>query len=269
MKNAQNANQIFLALMFFASLAVSATFVVSAQDDWRKSYKVGDKVQFSISGKEEDFQTCTVAENSLNAPLRVKCEAFKQWKADTYSVSSKDNIRPAKKKGLFGKLSDSASKLGSKIENANSNRKQSTNTNSNTAANTKNTDSSRASSDAALNRNDNANSAARPTGGNAPADLPGTYWSLLSMTEKNEPIKDDNAPPDVELCKTGKWGMLHYGGAREAGTYRLAGGRIVLKMEDGSAFGDFRVTRKGNMMEWDDGKYLLRLKYIGTTNCTN
>ena len=63
-------------------------------DEWRSQHKIGDKVQFSISGNASDYQTCTVAENNPQAVLRVVCEAFKQWTAGRYIVYGKDYIRP-------------------------------------------------------------------------------------------------------------------------------------------------------------------------------
>jgi len=106
------------------------------------------------------------------------------------------------------------------------------------------------------------------TQGSAPSGLAGTYWNVMSMTEKGETEKKSDAPgPDVEFCTNGKWGMLHYGGAREAGTYQVQGGRVLMKMEDGSLFGNFQIKRNGNEMTLDDGKYVLRMKYIHPAGC--
>src|SRR6185369_12695451 len=88
--------------------------------------------------------------------------------------------------------------------------------------------------------------AVNATQGSAPAGLAGTYWNVMSMTAKGETEKKSDAPgPDVEFCKNGKWGMLHYGGAREAGTYQIQGDRVIMKMEDGSLFGNFQIKRNG------------------------
>lgn len=65
-------------------------------DEWRGEFAVGDKIQFSISGKASDFQTCTVTENDPQAVMRVKCGAFKQWKAGAYIVRSESNVRSTK-----------------------------------------------------------------------------------------------------------------------------------------------------------------------------
>jgi hypothetical protein len=113
-----------------------------------------------------------------------------------------------------------------------------------------------------------APAAAAPTQGAAPANLVGTYWNLTSMTTKGEAEKDTGAPgPDVEFCKDGKWGMLHYGGAREAGTYQVQGDHLIMKMPNGSLYGDFQITRNGNEMTLDNGKYVLRLKYQHQGSC--
>ena len=65
-------------------------------DEWRGEFKVGDKIQFSISEKAADFQTCTVTENDPQAVMRVRCKAFKQWKAGSYIVYSESNVRLTK-----------------------------------------------------------------------------------------------------------------------------------------------------------------------------
>lgn len=102
----------------------------------------------------------------------------------------------------------------------------------------------------------------------APENLASTYWNLISMTTKGETEKPSGAPgPDVEFCSNGNWGMLHDGGAREAGKYQVQGGRLIMKMEDGSLFGDFQIKRNGNEMTLDDGKSLLRLKYQHHAGC--
>lgn len=106
-----------------------------------------------------------------------------------------------------------------------------------------------------------------PSSSSASEDLGGTYWSLMSMTTKGETEKESGSPPDVEFCRNGSWGMLHYGGAREAGTYQVQGSRLIMKMEDGSLYGNFQVKRNGNDMTLDDGKYVLRLKYRHQAGC--
>ncbi len=102
----------------------------------------------------------------------------------------------------------------------------------------------------------------------APQNLAGTYWNVMSMTTKGETEKSSGAPgPDVEFCSNGNWGMLHYGGAREAGKYQVQGGHLIMKMEDGSLFGNFQIKRNGNEMTLDDGKNVLRLKYQHHAGC--
>jgi len=63
-------------------------------DEWRREFAVGDKIQFTISGKAADLQTCAVAENSPQAVMRVKCNDFRQWEAGTYIVHSEANLKP-------------------------------------------------------------------------------------------------------------------------------------------------------------------------------
>lgn len=92
--------------------------------------------------------------------------------------------------------------------------------------------------------------------------LPGTDWQLLSMTKKGEPIKDAMNPADVEFTKDGKWGVLHYGGLREAGTYVVTKNRIVMKTEDGEVYMDASMTWKPaqEVLELQEKEYLMRLR---------
>src|SRR5438876_287883 len=92
-----------------------------------------------------------------------------------------------------------------------------------------------------------------------PPELAGTYWQLLSLTEKKEKITDAKNPADVEFLKDGKWGILHYGGRREAGTYQVKGDRVVMKTEDGAVYQDAKMTWKSatNILELDSGEYLM------------
>jgi hypothetical protein len=64
-------------------------------DEWRAPYKVGDLVQFSISGRASDFQKCKVSNNEPGFPMRVQCDAFKQWTAGSYVVYGKGSIQGA------------------------------------------------------------------------------------------------------------------------------------------------------------------------------
>lgn len=97
----------------------------------------------------------------------------------------------------------------------------------------------------------------------APA-LPGTRWALLSLTGKKEKIVDAKNPADVEFLKNGKWGILHYGGRREAGTYSVKGDRLVMKNESGELYQDAKMAWKpdSKILELDSGDYLMRLKVI-------
>lgn len=92
--------------------------------------------------------------------------------------------------------------------------------------------------------------------------LPGTNWHLLSLTTKKEKIVDAQNPADVEFLKSGEWGILHYGGRREAGKYTVKGDRLVMKTEDGEVYQDAKMTWKSEsqILELDSGDYLMRLK---------
>lgn len=64
-----------------------------SRDAWRSEYNVGDKVEFSVSGKSADFQTCAVAENKPEDMMRVKCNAFNDFVAGVYIVHSEGTLR--------------------------------------------------------------------------------------------------------------------------------------------------------------------------------
>lgn len=101
-------------------------------------------------------------------------------------------------------------------------------------------------------------------GNNAGISLPGTYWQLLSMTQPREKITDASNPADVEYLKDGKWGVLHYGGRREAGTYTVTGDRLMMKTEDKAEYhsGQMRWNPSTRILEIDSGNWLMRLRRI-------
>jgi len=92
--------------------------------------------------------------------------------------------------------------------------------------------------------------------------LPGTNWQLLSLTDKGKPIKDAQNPADVEFLKDGTWGILHYGGRREAGKYRIQGERLIMLTDDGETYNDARMIWKPaeQVLELDSGTDLMRLR---------
>ena len=103
--------RLFAAITMVACLlGLQARVAASGQwergDEWRAQYKVGDKVQFTVSGRESDFQTCAVGSNDPGAPMRVECKAFKQWSAGSYIVYGKSSIRAMKDADEYGKPDD-------------------------------------------------------------------------------------------------------------------------------------------------------------------
>jgi DNA polymerase III gamma/tau subunit len=110
-------------------------------------------------------------------------------------------------------------------------------------------------------------SAASPETTSAPENLAGTRWATLSITGKGEAEKVSGSPPDMQFCNDGSWAQLHYGGSMQGGKYQMQGAGLVMKTGDGKLFGDFKITRNGNEMTLDDGKYVLRLKYLGVVRC--
>src|SRR5207253_1567143 len=98
--------------------------------------------------------------------------------------------------------------------------------------------------------------------GQKPPALPGTHWHLLSLTGKGEKITDAQNPADVEFLKDGKWGILHYGGSREAGTFQVTANRLVMKNETGELYFDGKMTWKPDTktLEVNSGQDLMRLR---------
>lgn len=113
------------------------------------------------------------------------------------------------------------------------------------------------------------------SGGNASSqrggslgDLPGTYWSLMSLTKKGEREQLSQNPADVQFCKDGTWSILHYGGMHEGGRYQAEGSRLVMKTEDGAIYGDFQLSsRTGEDMLLDSGDYVMRLRSLRRVDC--
>lgn len=85
-----------LGLAAFAASAAAIFCCPSAAQaqDFRAQYRVGQQVSFSISERPEDFQTCTVVDNTPDAVMRVRCNAFRHWAAGNYIVYGAGNIRP-------------------------------------------------------------------------------------------------------------------------------------------------------------------------------
>ena len=93
-------------------------------------------------------------------------------------------------------------------------------------------------------------------------ELVGSHWQLLSLTGKGEKIEDAKNPADMEFTKGNKWGILHYGGRREAGTFEMKDNHLIMKNESGEVYQDAKMTWKPEtkMLELFDGEYLMRLK---------
>lgn len=103
MKKRTNSNRQKLLSAAMAGIAVLLVAIPSIMaqdqwekgDEWRAQHKVGNSVQFTISGRASDFQTCKVSNNEPAFPMRVECGAFKQWTAGSYIVYGKSSIRGA------------------------------------------------------------------------------------------------------------------------------------------------------------------------------
>jgi hypothetical protein len=99
------------------------------------------------------------------------------------------------------------------------------------------------------------------------SNLAGTSWDLLSMTQKGEKEDVNQTTPNVQFCRDGSWGILHYGGNAEGGKYQQQGNRVIMKTSDGELYGDFQIKHNGNELVLDDGKWVLRLKYYSPVKC--
>ncbi|MCD9185434.1 MAG: porin [Pyrinomonadaceae bacterium] len=103
MNNQTKSNRQTIAFITAIVLLLAANFSAFAQENWAKGeewrgqYKIGDKVKYTVSGSEADFQICTVTENAPTDLLRVKCDDFKYWKAGIYYGSTEKSFRPLQK----------------------------------------------------------------------------------------------------------------------------------------------------------------------------
>lgn len=72
------------------------------------------------------------------------------------------------------------------------------------------------------------------------------------------------------FCKTGRWEvvspMLLAGAVTMMGTYRVRGSNVVTKGDDGS-ISNYRMTWKGDALDMNDGRTIMRPLYKGTTQC--
>lgn len=83
-----------LAAGAVSAAALFCSHSAAHAQDFRAQYRVGQQVSFSISERPDDFQTCTVVDNTPDAVMRVRCNAFKHWAAGNYIVYGAGNIRP-------------------------------------------------------------------------------------------------------------------------------------------------------------------------------
>lgn len=96
---------------------------------------------------------------------------------------------------------------------------------------------------------------------NLPA-MGGTHWGLLSLTETGEKIKDAENPADYQFYKSGKFTVLHYGGTMQGGTYAVKDEKLKMTFDGGEVYIDGKMTLKGNVLEVNDGKWLMRLRFL-------
>jgi hypothetical protein len=75
-----------------ASMFLTPSAAYAQLESWRQPFQVGQEVQFSVSERAADMQTCIVTENEPDQMMRVRCKAFKQWAARVYIVYGKGNL---------------------------------------------------------------------------------------------------------------------------------------------------------------------------------
>lgn len=115
--------------------------------------------------------------------------------------------------------------------------------------------------------------AARADGGMTPQlvggvpKIPGTGWDMMSIGKHGEaPSVAKSFAQSFSFSKDGRWSVARYGlAAGQMGTYKVQGNRLIMTNSlNGEIFGNYAMTWKAgeNMMELDDGKWVLRMKHV-------
>ncbi|MCE9604655.1 MAG: hypothetical protein K8U03_07095 [Planctomycetia bacterium] len=68
----------------------------------------------------------------------------------------------------------------------------------------------------------------------------------------------------MEFLTNGTWGILHYGGRREAGKYTVEGKRLIMVNDDGETYNNAEMRWKATegILELDSGEDLMRLRLV-------
>lgn len=99
--------------------------------------------------------------------------------------------------------------------------------------------------------------------------IPGTGWDMISIGKHGEaPSVAQSFAQSFSFSKDGRWSVARYNlAAGQMGTYKVQGNRLIMTNSlNGEIFGNYVMSWKSaeNIMELDDGKWILRLKLVST-----
>lgn len=97
--------------------------------------------------------------------------------------------------------------------------------------------------------------------------IPGTGWDMMSIGKRGEaPSVAKSFAQSFAFSKDGRWSVARYGlAAGQMGTYKVQGNKLIMTNSlNGEIFGNYTMSWKPgeNMMELDDGKWILRMKHV-------
>jgi hypothetical protein len=107
----------------------------------------------------------------------------------------------------------------------------------------------------------------KPQMNNGVPNIPGTGWDMMSIGKHGEaPSVAQSFAQSFAFSKDGRWSVARYGlAAGQMGTYKIQGNRLIMTNSlNGEIFGNYAMNWKAgeNLMELDDGKWILRLKHV-------
>jgi len=113
----------------------------------------------------------------------------------------------------------------------------------------------------------NNNGGTKPQLNNGVPNIPGTGWDMMTIGKRGEaPSVAQSFAQSFSFSKDGRWSVTRYGlAAGQMGTYKVQGNRLIMTNSlNGEIFGNYAMNWKAgeNIMELDDGKWVLRLKHV-------
>ena len=263
--------RLFLVFSCFIFYSVAA-------QDWKRQYKVGDRVELKINAAM--WQKGVVSENPPEGLLRVRCEEYKDPSGTytraggVYIVYSKSDIRPFKQQAQFTAIF----KAGDKVEAMDAGKWHNAvilePKGNGYLVHWEGYSSTYDAIVAADNVRKRTGVATNTAAGGLPdisgglPVLPGTYWAIKSMTKKGDAVKDYGVLPTMDFCKSGIWTLGRYAGTNEGGKYQVAGARLIFRYEDGSTWGDYKMKWNATtgILELTSGSYIIRMIYKNKLN---